>query len=425
MNFAPLEAIANTVLFEGYMLYPYRPSSIKNRQRWNFGTLYPRDFAQRLNPPERSQFSAQILMEVEPSAALSARVRFLQLLPQEKQDAQTWEQGFPRSRTVEGIPLVDICNDIGYILDLTSLAADELPAAPPGFRDRPRVSRLLLSAECLRDGLYRLSARLTNESPAPQSATSRATVQDAAFTSAHLLLGLENGAFVSLLEPPPHLDAEAKACVQDGVFPVLAGDPGDRSHVFCSPIILYDYPQVAAESPGDFFDSTEMDELLALRVLTLTDEEKAEMRHADPYARALLERTESLPNERQINLHGAVRDLRRVADDRFATSESPAPELWNPFADPPPLESVRVFGVDLRKGDRVRLWPQKKADILDMATEGKVAIIEAIEQDLEGHVHFAVVLEDDPGRDIGMMRQVGHRFFYTPEEVEPLPLEAS
>ena len=89
------------------------------------------------------------------------------------------------------------------------------------------------------------------------------------------------------------------------------------------------------------------------------------------------------------------------------------------------MESVRVFGVDLRKGDRVRLWPQKKADILDMATEGKTAIIEAIEQDLEGQIHFAVVLEDDPGRDIGMMRQVGHRFFYTPEEVEPLPLEAS
>ena len=425
MNFAPLEAIANTVLFEGYMLYPYRPSSIKNRQRWNFGTLYPRDFAQRLNSPERWQFSAQILMEAEPSAALTARVRFLQLLPQEKQDTQTWEQGFPRSRTVERIPLVDICNGIDYILDLTSLAADELPAAPPGFRDRSRISRLLLSAECLRDGLYRLSATLTNESPAPQSATSRRAVQDAAFTSAHLLLGLENGAFVSLLDPPPHLDAEAKACVQDGVFPVLAGDPGGRSHVFCSPIILYDYPQVAAESPGDFFDSTEMDELLALRVLTLTDEEKAEMRLADPYARALLERTESLPNERQINLHGAVRDLRGVADGRTATPEPPAPEPWNPFAEAPSLESVRVFGVDLREGDRVRLWPQKKADILDMATEGKTAIIEAIEQDLEGHVHFAVVLEDDPGRDIGMMRQVGHRFFYTPEEVEPLPLEAS
>jgi hypothetical protein len=71
----------------------------------------------------------------------------------------------------------------------------------------------------------------------------------------------------------------------------------------------------------------------------------------------------------------------------------------------------------------VRLWPQKKADILDMAMEGKIAVIEAIEQDFEDNVQFAVVLEDDPGRDMGMLRQAGHRFFFTPEEVEPLGLE--
>jgi hypothetical protein len=93
---------------------------------------------------------------------------------------------------------------------------------------------------------------------------------------------------------------------------------------------------------------------------------------------------------------------------------------WDPLAERPALESIRVFGVDLRTGDRVRLWPQKKADIMDMALEGKVALIEAIEQDFEDNIQLAVVLDDDPGREFGMMRQPGHRFFFSPEEVEPL-----
>jgi len=95
---------------------------------------------------------------------------------------------------------------------------------------------------------------------------------------------------------------------------------------------------------------------------------------------------------------------------------------WNPFEEKPPLESVRVFGIELRKGDRVRLWPQKTADIMDLALVGQVATIEAIEQDFEDKIQFAVVLEDDPGREFGEMRQPGHRFFFSPEEVEPLGL---
>ena len=97
-------------------------------------------------------------------------------------------------------------------------------------------------------------------------------------------------------------------------------------------------------------------------------------------------------------------------------------EEWNPFEEAKAApESVRVFGVDVRVGDRVRLWPQKTADIMDMALKGKVAVIEAIEQDFENQIQFAVVLDDDPGREFGMMRQPGHRFFFSPEEVEPVP----
>ncbi len=98
---------------------------------------------------------------------------------------------------------------------------------------------------------------------------------------------------------------------------------------------------------------------------------------------------------------------------------------WNPLEEPAAVETVRVFGVDLKRGDRVRLWPQKTADILDLALAGQVAQIEAIEVDYDGRVHLAVVLDDDPGRDLGTLRQPGHRFFFSPEEVEPLALDDS
>jgi hypothetical protein len=97
---------------------------------------------------------------------------------------------------------------------------------------------------------------------------------------------------------------------------------------------------------------------------------------------------------------------------------------WDPFASAPIRETVKVFGVELRKGDRVRLWPQKRADILDLTLTGKMAIIEAIEEDFDNRIHLAVIIDDDPGKDFGALRQPGHRFFFLPEEVEPASLEA-
>jgi hypothetical protein len=96
---------------------------------------------------------------------------------------------------------------------------------------------------------------------------------------------------------------------------------------------------------------------------------------------------------------------------------------WNPFAGGPSRTSICVFGVELRKGDRVRLWPQKRADIFDMALAGKIATIEAIEEDFENQLHLAVIIDDDPGKDFGELRQPGHRFFFQPDEVEPVDLD--
>jgi hypothetical protein len=95
---------------------------------------------------------------------------------------------------------------------------------------------------------------------------------------------------------------------------------------------------------------------------------------------------------------------------------------WNNPLEHARLDCVRIFGVDVHTGDRVRLWPQKNADIMDLALKGQVAIVEAIEQDFDDKIHLAVVLEDDPGRELGMLRQPGHRFFFSPEEIEPLAL---
>jgi hypothetical protein len=416
MTFGPIEAIANAVLFEGYILYPYRSSAVKNRQRWNFGTLYPRTFAEAQQPPERWSFTAQIIVEGGESARFSARVRFLQLLSQTGNPGEQWQEGFPRSRTLGGLSVADLCIGVERIFDLSQVSAAERSTAPPAFMARPRLGRLRISAVKLGENIHRVEASFYNESPI--AAASRIQMQDVAFTSAHLLLEVECGQFVSLLDPPQQLRGAVQDCRQDGVFPVLAGEDGDLTRVLCSPIILYDYPQVAPESAGDFFDGTEMDEMLALRVLTLTDDEKAAIRGGDPHAREILERAETLQPDQLLKMHGAVRGLKPIPVADLSAN------TMNPFAERPAPESVHIFGVELRKGDRVRLWPQKKADILDMAMEGQVAIIEAIEQDLEDNVQLAVVLEDDPGRDMGMLRQAGHRFFYALNEVEPLQSEA-
>jgi len=311
VNFAAVERIANTVLFEGYILYPYRASSTKNRQRWNFGTLYPQVYAKAQRPAESFRFVTECLIRSHsPSTRLDLRVRFLQLVePQHRADcassAQDWQHGIERSHDVAGV-------------SLSSLAADAVRIdffIPEGSIDpaaRGLSGRLNIVGTLLPNG-YKLQLELTNTTPANGvSARNRALLQS--FSSAHILLALEDGEFISLLDPPEEFRSAANWCKNEGIFPVLVGDPGQHSMMLCSPIILYDYPQVAPESEGDFFDGTEMDEMLALRVLTLTDEEKREMLN-DDRARQILERTESLPQEHFMKVHGAIRGMRRVGED--------------------------------------------------------------------------------------------------------------
>ncbi|MBI1914785.1 MAG: hypothetical protein HYS12_08615 [Planctomycetes bacterium] len=231
--------------------------------------------------------------------------------------------------------------------------------------------------------------------------------------STHTILHVQEGAFVSLLDPPPGWKAHAEACQNVGTWPVLAGAEGSTDTILSSPIILYDYPQVAPESPGDLFDATEIDEVLTLRILTLTEDEKREMA-ADERTRRLLERTEALGRNQLLGLHGAVRGLRPLKQEE---AMDPGEDWRN---ERPVPDYTRADGVKFRPGDRVRLRPRQGADAFDLLLAGKAAVIEVIEQDFEGGFHFAVTVDDDPGRDLGAQGRPGHRFFFRPDEVEPL-----
>ena len=210
-----------------------------------------------------------------------------------------------------------------------------------------------------------------------------------------------------------------RACNNQGTWPVLAGEEGTTDTILSSPIILYDYPQVAPESPGDLFDATEIDEILTLRILAMTDEEKRDMAALDARARALLERTQALTAADMARLHGARRELRSSADRRPGTLGTERPPACKPE-----LAFLHAGGRGLAVGDRVRLRPKGRADIFDLVLKDEMAVIEAIERDFDDKVHVAVVLEADPGREFGLDRMPGHRFFFSPDEIEPVGKES-
>jgi hypothetical protein len=360
VNAKLVEDIANAVLYEGYMLYPYRPSSVKNRQRWNFGVVYPRSYSESQNGNDSSFMHTECLATVPSSALLRIKVRFLQAV------ARTVEK--------EGAPLDRTAGEIGKCpaLDFPSAGAIEvdgplpqawqeateceivMPSFPigdprsarqssihcfPGGQERETVRKaegvgritvrtkepisagIDINVTNLGRDLHKISVRISNTTVgkdwAPEFA--RSPNRDAALMqsllSAHTILHIDPGEFVSLIDPPAALKEIAAGCKNVGTWPVLAGEEGQRSSILSSPIILYDYPQIAPESPGDLFDGTEIDEILALRILTLTEDEKKEMREGDERSRQILERTESMPMEHFMKLHGVLRGMRRADEE--------------------------------------------------------------------------------------------------------------
>lgn len=403
-----VEQIARAVLYEGYLLYPYRRSSSKNKQRWNFGVLYPEAWTTAQTGSDRSSFQMEIPVH-DAHSQLDVTVRFLHLLTQ-GEGSEAWQEAVEREVTIPG-------------LSLTQLKAEPhrvVFSFPAGVHVSENVIRrqemvqgeVTVSAAAHDSDLFKLTLQVRNTTALDTIERNEALLLSLA--SAHAVISARDGELLSVTDPPPGARGLAATCANTGVWPVLVGEEGTHDTVLASPIILYDYPKIAPESAGDLFDGLEIDEILTLRILTLTEAEREEMRNSSDHARAILERAENLSPERLLDMHGAVRGLRTLRDEPEPLGE------WNPWAETPQLRSVHIAGVELHPGDRVRLRPGKRADIFDTLLEGKIAIIEAIEQDFEEKIHLAVTIEDDPGRDLGVMRQSGHRFFFSVAEVEPL-----
>jgi len=201
--------------------------------------------------------------------------------------------------------------------------------------------------------------------------------------------------------------------------------------VLGSPIILYDYPEVAAESAGALFDSTEIDEILTLRVMTMTDAEKAEARATDPRAAEIIDRCDTMSTETLQQLHGALRkphgplvppeataDVRNLEPPSFETGDVP---WWDPAADEsvqPEVDSVMIDGVNVARGSLVRVHPSRRADAQDLFFADQVARVTAVLADVDGGTHIALVLVDDPAADLH--EWYGRYLYFAPEEIEPL-----
>jgi len=309
--------IADAVLYEGHVLWPYRRSSIKNQQRWTFGGVYPAAYAR--SSSDRSAVQVECLLEGdEPS--VDAQVRFLQVVQRQaaRGDALepvdelagylSWDEATERT--------------IGF-RDLRAGASLVVPIDVPAGRDVEPVhggalvrrwqrlnGSLHASLEAGNGGVYRVGVRVANTSD--WLGLERDDAIRRALLSAHVVLTARHGRFVSSTDPPQRLEAMVARLENDGLWPVLVGGEGERSTMLASPIILPDYPRVAPESPGDFFDGGEIDQLLVLNILALTDQEKLEMRAGDPRAREILERTEAMTPAQMMKLHGVIRELRPV-----------------------------------------------------------------------------------------------------------------
>ena len=179
---------------------------------------------------------------------------------------------------------------------------------------QPLAGAVIIDAESVGTDLFRISVHIENRTPGAATLTSNA-VMPHSFVSTHTILQVHQGTFISLLDPPEAMKTIAQGCHNLHTWPVLVGNEGEYDTMLSSPIILYDYPQIASESPGSLFDGTEIDEILTLRIMTLTDEEKEEIRQGDKRAREILERTEALSPEQFMKLHGVIRNLRPVEEE--------------------------------------------------------------------------------------------------------------
>ena len=426
-----VRAVADAVLYEGYLLYPYRSTSSKNQSRWQFGVLGPPGAAAD-GIGEEPGMSSQVLLRPADGAQLSVTVRCLQLQHRQVEAASDGEYRPVDELVVAGTQWITWDEAIEREIDLGPYTVDELLA---GFSvavefsggveyeslDGGRISRtrwplrgvMTLTGTNI-GGLVRVGIEVRNTA---EPATDKDAAIRTSFIGAHQILTVQGAQFVSLLEPSDDDAAAAAGCKHSRCFPVLAGLPGETDTMLVSPIILYDYPEVAEQSAGALFDSTEIDEILSLRIMTLTDEEKAQARATDPMAAAIIDRCDAMSPADMQQLHGVLRDPHA----RLVPELDDDIPWWTEEADgtvQPDVDGVIVDGVRIAKGSMVRIQPSRRADAHDLFYAGQIARVTLVHGDVDGEIHVGVVLVDDPASE--MHEWYGRYLYFAPDELQPL-----
>jgi len=465
---ADAERVADAILYEGYLLYPYRGSSGKNQSRFQFGVLMPPAY-RGVDASERSVSQTECLLEAPEDAGVTVIARFLHLQRRQVEaddgaggfrpvasvqvdDAEvtTWDEAAEREHRA-AVPLaallaggVDAAFEVPGGESVETLTGSAGRAAGRLVRRQATLTAVIrLRAERLPGPYGALRLRLTIENRTSPDGPLRRREDGlrCALIAAHALIHVPGGRFLSLTDPPEWAAPYAEACTNIGTWPVLAGPEDCRELVLSSPIILYDHPRIAAESAGDLFDATEIDEILTLRTLALTDDERREARATDPRAAELLDRLDGLPPEMLERMHGAIRYLGPpagtgtgppgggvpVARPAEAGRPAAAPRdrsvpWWDPGSDTsvsPESDHILIAGVRVARGSRVLMRPgARRADAQDLFLTGRSALVEAVLFDVDGNVHVAVTPEDDPAADL--QRGHGRFLYFAPDEVEPL-----
>jgi hypothetical protein len=377
-----LDELVQTLLMEGYALYPYTPGATKNATPTPFGIVYPPVYAAG-GPTTFDRILMQGIVEAGEAATLAVTVRFLEASGERHEAAE-------RRVELPATPLAELCAGEGVAVEFAF--------------ERVR-GRLRMYAQAFLDGITRVSAALENATDVPEG-LERAEALRYSMLSTHVIATVTGGRFHSPIAPPEHAATAVltSACVN--TYPVLATPEDDV--LLGAAIILPDHPQIAPESRGDLFDGTEIEEALLLHLLVLSDGERAEIAGQDPAIREMLRRAIETTPEEFAKLRGRV------------TMSDPAPAA--PASAREGDQEVRgeerlvVDGVAYRRGDHVVLRPKEGRNAQDHLLTGRTATIERVYVDYEDKVHLCVTVDDDPGQDI--MRDIGRYLYFKPDEVE-------
>ncbi len=451
--------VADSVLFEGYLLYPYHQAAQKNQARFQFGVLMPPAY-DGVDPSEHHVSQTECLLEATTAAQVRIQVRFLQLLrrkivsfaagqanPREVStlvvdgtEYTQWDEAIERTEFVTAQVPELLDGDVSVPVHVPAGSATQDIIGQGGqlagqvVRSWSALDGMITARAHLVAGPYgalRLGIKTENRTAMPVAPQNRNDGLGSAFLSAHTLIWVPDGSFLSMTDPPEWAAAEVAACENIGTWPVLAGPAGHDDLMLSSPVILYDHAEVAPESAGDLFDATEIDEILTLRTLALTESEKRAARSTDPRAADLIDRLDGMPPEMLDRLHGAIRYL-RSAPSAVATQPVPAeparaelrPDVpwWDPGSDAsvsPETDLVLIGEVPVGRGSRVRMRPgTRRADAQDLFLAGREAIVEAVLHDVDGKVHVAVSPADDPAADLRGSH--GRFLYFGTDEIEPL-----